>query len=330
MNSKNKTGSIKKISSSTGILICGAISASAAYFALPGTGIASSLPLLAVCAAICAFIPTDIIVKMLMLPLMTFAFATVLTGNTMHAAYMALLCLVLCGAGVFAKRLAFDKKVILKITAILIICVMLFINTLFCGSAFKNAQYGNMLEDYFESTYADTVTHEHCYYDHTSGLYKIDISSQSSPTVKRSAYIMGGVIYDDYKARAERILTVPVSLQLTSALRQSFGDNDFSVEDARIIGFSPDKIDPTSQDTHGELMEFTVSLGGMMTKEQFFDKAKEYALALEFSDAVYHRITFKGGNGMNDIYMITVRKGLIFADIGIDDVVPCKSNIAIK
>ncbi len=330
MNYKNNTSTKQKLSASTGILICGAISSAAAYFALPGTSVAASLPLLAICAAICAFIPTDTISKLLMLPLMTFAFATVITGNTLHSGYMAILSLVFCTAAIAAKKLICDKKTILKAVAILIICAMLFINILFCGSAINNAKSSKLLTEYFNNTYADTVTHKSCYYDHVSGLYKIDICYHASPTVKRSAYIMGGVIYDDYKVRAERILTVPVSLQLTSAIRELFDDGDFSVEGARIIGFSPDKIDPSALDTHGELMEFTVRLGGIMTKDEFFAKAKEYALALQFSDAVYHRIVFKGGNGMNDIYQITVRKGMLFADISIDDVMPCKSNIAIK
>lgn len=324
----NNTKSKKSISLSNGILILGAISTVAAYCALPGTGIVSSLPLLAICAAICAFIPTSNGVKLAMLPIMTCVFATVITGKTMHAIYMALLCFLLCICGIYAKKLLDNKKILLKLCAIVLLCAMLAVNLYFCGSVVDAINSDRILTEYFDTHYAETVEHSGCYYDHTSGVYRLDLNSAAAPTIKRALYIQGGVIYDGYKPRAEAILTVlPVSL-ISSTLRQQFPSDSFGVTDAEIVGFSPDKIDPSTQAVHSELMRFTVHIDGTLTKQEFFAKAKEYAFTLQFSNAGYDSITYVGGNGMTDIYQLTVRKGLIYLDVTESDIVPCKGIIS--
>lgn len=323
----NNTTKETRISISNGILICGVISALAAYFALPGRSIVASLPIIAICAAICAFIPTHDGIKALMLPLMTLVFASVTTGNTLHAVYMALLALIFCVLCIMAKRLTEKKKALMTVLSVLIICLSLLINTFFCGFIGNAVKSDGLLKGYVSSSYAKSVEYGDCYYDHTSGLYKLDVSSHAMPTEKRSVYVMGGVVFDSYKSRTESILTVPVTLLLTSTLRTSFPSADFSVTSADIIGFSPDKLDPSSQDVHGELMQFTVRLGGMMTKEQFFEKAKEMALTLQLSNVDFCRVTFVGGNGMNDLCSLTVRKEMHFAPPSIDEVQPYRNDI---
>ncbi len=301
--------------------VCGVIAAAAAYYTIPGDGIIGSLPLLAICGAVSAFLPTELWIKLAMLPIMTFAFSTVKTGNTLHAAYMAALCLIINGLCVAAKYMTANLKKAAKLFTIVPIVISFLLNTAYCGFFADAVKCDGMLQEYFSQHYTDTVTATAAYYDHTSRSYKMELVSSAAPTEPRSLYIMGGRVYDSYKQRVQNILTVPAALLITSTIRDAFTNDSISLIDAKIIGYSPDKYDPTEQNVHSELMQFTVRLGGSMTKEEFLQRVTDYTRLLNFANVGFYRIEFIGGMGIYDVYSLTVKSGLIYS-YGIDDIKP--------
>lgn len=135
------------------------------------------------------------------------------------------------------------------------------------------------------------------YYDFRTGAYNIEAVSSKFPTEGGTITVNDNNLRDGFEKTMEEKICEPYVLEITSVLRESFPDDNFSVRYDKIAkkdGEAP--LSKGKNELYGSI-DFEINLGGVQSAVQMRNKVEKYLRVLDSSGIKYSRIIFKSGTG---------------------------------
>ncbi len=267
-------------------------------------GILAMIPVAYVICIGAAFIDLRPAVKNTVFAVMTFIMNTVEQKDLTVTFVYTALCLLACilSNACVAEYKKNKLRASLLSSASLGLCIALSIGLI--GNPISAISADKELNEYTDKKYPanengalGNFEFSDIYYDFRTGAYNIEAVSDRFPTEGGTITANDGSVRDSFEAIMEEKICEPYVLEITSILRDSFPDDNFSVrydEIARKDGEAP--LSKGEGELHGSI-SFEIYLGGIQSATQMRTRVEKYLRSLDRSGIEYSRVIFKSGTG---------------------------------
>ncbi len=289
------------------LTFCALLAFAGTYYALPTRGLVSTLPIFLIAALISVLFKLPAWQKAFLFGLFAFIL-TLIEYDTAHALGFATICIIVVFLCSLAYYLMKKKKASNVLLALLLIAVCTFPHAYFFGNIVEGMDADKILREYTDKRYAsDDMTVSQTFYDYKYGFYKVNVYSKNSPTEIYSLSVQNGFIYDSYRTFAKKTLMHAKMLEITTALRESFPNENFEVIPLDIIGYpySDTAISLNDSTDYSPFLSFRIDIWGQLDLNRFLETSESYYDAIMRSEVSFDKITFSGKDRYN-ILKLTV------------------------
>lgn len=286
------------------------------YYTLPQRGLISTLPVYFAAILIMVLIRVPIWQKAFIFGVFAFTFTTVYY-ETVYALAFAGICvltIILCSA---AFNLLKKKKLVSSIISVLLICLCALPHPLLFGNYPEAVQANKKIQEYVAKHYTgEGIVVSGTSYDFLTGSYKATVYDQKAPTEKYSISVYNSRLTDSFVRFSEIKLMEKRALEITSALREQFPNDRFSVVPLEISGYPfEDQISLSDPNNYDENMRFEIHVPGFIYKEEFAKKAEAYYNTLLKAKLPFREVVFIGGGDYLNAMSISVPYDLLRKDM---------------
>lgn len=272
----------------------------------PSVGILAMTPLVFVFCGVAAFIGIDAKIKYVCFGATVFWLNTVEQTDKTSVLIFTALCLLACivfeaGAKQIRKK---EKKGFVVLSASAVVCIIL--SFVFIGNPISAITARNEIDEYAESIYPESDEYfgnfefSSIYYNFKTQTYVKDAKSSKFPTEIATLSYKDNVVRDGFKSIVEVKAAEPFVLEFTDVLRHSFPSDTFNVEFERFV-FSPEQnLFSAGEDGLYGNIDFEITLYGIQSVPEFFDRVDRYYEAVSQSGISYSSIVFRTGTSANN------------------------------
>ncbi len=272
----------------------------------PSVGILAMTPLFLVFCGISAFIGIDAKIKYICFGVTVFWLNTVEQTDKTPVIIFTALCLLACIAFEYAvKHIKKNKKRgIAILSASAAVCILL--SFIFVGNPISAITAKNEIDGYADSIYPESDEYfgnfefSDIYYNFKTKTYVKDAKSSKFPTEVATLSYKDGVVRDGFKSIVEVKAAEPFVLEFTDVLRHSFPSDSFSVDFERFVFLPNQNIFSAGGDGLYGNIDFEITLYGIQSVPEFFDRVDRYYEAVSESGINYSSIVFRTGTSANN------------------------------
>lgn len=272
----------------------------------PSVGILAMTPLVFVFCGISAFINIDAKIKYICFGITVFWLNTVeQTDKTSVIIYTAL-CILACIAFEYSANFIKKNKTsgIAIFTASVLVCISL--SLVFVGNPLLALDAKDEIDGYAASIYPENDDYfgdfefSDIYYNFRTKTYVKDAKSSKFPTEGATLSYKEGVVRDGFLSSVEIKAAEPFVLEITDALRHSFPDDSFKVDFERFTFLPEQNLFSAGDDGLYGNIDFEITLYGIQSVPEFFDRVDRYYEAVSMSGINYSSIVFRTGTSANN------------------------------
>lgn len=287
----------------------------AAYFALPARGLVSTLPLYVLIILISAAIRISVWQKAALFGIFAFIYTSI-EYDFIHALGFSALCILTVFISSFAFKLFSKKKVFPAILSLILISACTFPHAYFFGNIIKGINANKIINNYVEERYSDEGSFvSHTYYDYKTDSYKADVYDSKAPTEIYSLSVRNIFLHDSYKQYAQKALMNSRMLEITTALREKYPDDNFEVIPIEISGYPfSEQINLSDTTDYNSKMRFKIIVCGLLNKQDFAEKSNGYYDTIMNSGIDFREIVFTGGGYFQNSFRISVSANPLIKD----------------
>lgn len=285
------------------------------FFAVPTRGLISTLPIYLIAVLFSVLIKIPIWQKSLFFGMFAFIFVTI-DYDSFHGLFFAALCILTLLICSISFSLFKKKKALTIVIAVILISICALPHAYFFGNYSDGFNADKVLVKYADTHYnKDNMVISGTYYDYKIGHYKSIVYDKNVPTEIYSMVVQNDKVYDSYVSYVQETLMHNKMLDITNVLRDNFADDTFKVIPLEIAGYPiSDEISNNDTTDYSFIMRFKILVPGLIDKDKFAEKSKEYFDAIIESNINFGEIVFTGKDIRRSVLAISVTPKTFYGD----------------